>query len=73
MAVAKPVRARLRIRELREEKNISQAELASRLGVTPTAVLFWESGRNEPGAARMLQMARILECRVDDLYKGEAI
>ena len=40
MAVAKPARARLRIRELREERNISQAELAAHLGVTPTAVLF---------------------------------
>lgn len=71
MAVAKPARAPLRVRELREARNISQAELAARLGVTPTAVLFWETGRNEPGAARLLQLAGVLECSVDELYRKE--
>lgn len=61
----------LRIRELREERNITQAELARRLGVSPAAVLFWEKGRNVPGAARLLHIAKILECKTDDLYREE--
>ena len=34
---------------LRQQHGISQAELANRLGVTQTAVSYWETGRRQPG------------------------
>ena len=38
------------IRELRKEKNISQAALAKAIGVSQKAVDYWERGVNEPKA-----------------------
>lgn len=34
---------------LRQESGVSQAELAQWIGVTQTAVSYWESGRRQPG------------------------
>jgi len=36
------------IKKLRKKLNITQAELATLVGVTPGAVAFWEQGRSRP-------------------------
>lgn len=45
------------INELRAEKNISQQQLASAIGVSRRAVTFWESGINEPKATYIARLA----------------
>lgn len=45
------------INELRTEKNISQQQLASAIGVSRRAVTFWESGINEPKATYIARLA----------------
>ena len=39
-----------RIRQLREDKKISQRALAEKIGVSFKAVNFWEQGKVEPSA-----------------------
>lgn len=45
------------INELRTEKNISQQQLASAIGVSRRAVTFWDSGINEPKATYIARLA----------------
>lgn len=45
------------INELRTEKNISQQQLVSAIGVSRRAVTFWESGINEPKATYIARLA----------------
>lgn len=46
------------IRELREDAGLTQLQLAMHLGVTPSAVYAWESGRNEPRASQLKAIAQ---------------
>ena len=43
-----------RLRELREERNITQKELGAHLGISPRMVSFYESGAHFPRDAKML-------------------
>ncbi len=46
-----------RIKELRTELNISQKELADKIGVSQKAVDYWEREVNEPKASYIVQLA----------------
>ena len=56
-----------RIRELRQKKELSQEELARLLGVDRSAVAKWETGSNYPRAEKMMAMAKIFGCTLDEL------
>ncbi len=66
------------IRELREGRGWSQAELAFRAGVSPSTVYNWEAGRFEPKASQLRKLAQSLEVSMDaidferDLKKAAA-
>lgn len=57
-----------RLQQLRENKGISQAELAKKANVTQQAVAKWESGESFPRADKLPALARILDCTIDDLF-----
>lgn len=59
-----------RITALRKEKTISQAELASRLGVSRQAVSKWEQGSSSPDTAKLIQLAELLGTDVEYLATG---
>jgi len=61
-----------RVRERREAKRMTQAGLASSVGVTFQQVQKYERGVNRIAAARLIQMAAALETTVADLV-GETI
>lgn len=58
----------MRIKSLRERQGLSQGELAARMGVDKAAVCRWESGKASPRTERLPELARILDCTIDDLY-----
>lgn len=62
---------RQNIKELRQEKGLTQAELANKIGVTQGAVYFWEKGINEPTAGYLIKMARVFSVSVDELLSFE--
>ncbi len=56
-----------RIYELRKENNLSQLELAKRVGVTQKAIDFWEKGTNEPKASYIIRLAQVFCVSTDYL------
>ena len=56
-----------RIQEYRKQKKWTQEELARRLGVERSAVAKWESGKSQPQAARLIALAEIFGCTVDEI------
>jgi transcriptional regulator with XRE-family HTH domain/DNA-directed RNA polymerase subunit RPC12/RpoP len=61
------------IAERRKMKNLTQAQLSERLGVTDRAVSKWETGRCLPDSSIMLDLCRELGISVNDLLYGEVI
>lgn len=57
--------------ELRKEKGMTQAELATALGVTNKAVSKWETGEAMPETGLLLPIARIFGVTVDELLDGK--
>ena len=56
-----------RIKELRNEKHISQKMLAEQIGVSQKAIDFWEKGINEPKASYIIRLAKFFNVTTDYL------
>ncbi len=61
------------IQEMRKEKNITQKELAEKLGVTDKTVSRWENGHYLPDISLFESLCSIVEIDVSELLKGERI
>ena len=61
------------IAEQRKQHQLTQAQLAEKLGITDRAVSKWETGRSLPDSSLMLDLCRILDITVHDLLCGEVI
>ena len=57
------------IREHRVEKDLTQAELAERLGVSPQSVSNWERGESLPDIGVLKQIADMFDVTVDYLLQ----
>ena len=57
------------IKILREEKKLTQVQLAKFLKVGQSTIVFWENGGCMPRAEKLPKLAQILGCTVDDLFK----
>ena len=51
----------------REKSGLTQRDLAIELGVDQSAVSLWESGKTQPRAKLLPQLAAIFCCTVDEL------
>lgn len=56
-----------RIKELREERRLSQRELGEMIGVSYQAIFNWENGFHSPSASQICQLAECLEVSTDYL------
>ncbi len=56
-----------RIKRLREEGGLSQAQLAKRLHVTRSSVNAWEMGLSMPTIQYVVEMAKLFRIRTDFL------
>ena len=59
------------IKEIRKKNNLTQAEFASRYGVTYQAVSKWENGKNVPDIALLKQISKDFNISIDDILEGE--
>ncbi len=60
-----------RIAHLRREADLTQAELAEKLGISYQAVSSWERGASMPDISKLVDLARTLNVTVDTLLGGE--
>lgn len=56
--------------QLRKKANLSQEQLADKLGVTRQAISKWESGQTKPEADKILLLSDIFHVTTDQLLKG---
>lgn len=61
------------VRRLREEKKITQQQLADAIGVTPKAVSRWETGRGLPDISLLDPLAAALGVSVAELMSGSEV
>lgn len=59
------------LRDLRKRSGLSQADVASALGVLQTTVSMWETGENMPRTALLPKLAELYGCTIDDLFEKE--
>lgn len=59
------------LRRLRQERQITQEELANALNVNHRTISRWENGRNLPDYDVMLEIASYYEVGVDEILNGE--
>jgi transcriptional regulator with XRE-family HTH domain len=53
------------IRDSRSASGLSQAELATKLGVGQQAVSQWETGATMPSLKNLVAMSRVLDVEID--------
>ena len=61
------------IAELRKEKNITQEQLAEKLGVTSKSISRWENGNTMPDYTLLKDLCNELNININELLSGEKI
>jgi putative molybdopterin biosynthesis protein len=61
-----------RLREIRDRRRMPAAQLARQAGVTRQTIYAIEAGNYVPNTTVALQLARLLEVRIEDLFQLEA-
>ena len=61
------------IADCRKKANLTQMQLAEKLGITDRAISKWETGKSLPDSSLMLSLCDILGITVNDLLSGEVI
>jgi putative transcriptional regulator len=62
---------RNRLRELRAEHGLSQAELGGRVGVSRQAINLIENGRHDPSLSLAFAMARVFGLPIEAIFVEE--
>lgn len=52
---------------LRIKFGYTQAELASKIGVTSHSIYQYESGRRKPDLKKLKLLCKLFDCKIDDL------
>lgn len=60
-----------RIRELREERQLNQKDLAKKLLLTNSTISDWERERTEPNINQLMQLSQIFGCSIDYIVGNE--
>ena len=58
------------IKQIRKDNNLTQKDLADKLGVTFQAVSKWENGKNIPDIAVLKQISDMFNINIDDILNG---
>ena len=55
----------------RQQRNMTQEQLAMLLGVSRQSVAKWEAGQSTPEVDKLMRMAEIFGCSLDELVSGD--
>lgn len=58
------------IRNYRKENNLSQDELAEKLGVSRQSISLWENGQTQPTVDNIIALAKIFNITADELLES---
>lgn len=58
-----------KIKELRIEKGLSQAQLGKSIGVSQKAVDYWERNVNEPKSSYVISLVKTFEISFDEFFE----
>ena len=61
------------IHDLRKEKEMTQKQLADRVGVSDKTISKWETGRGIPDTAIMSELCKVLGISINELLSGERL
>ena len=59
--------------KLRKRQNITQIDMANRVGVKQYVISSWETGRSEPNINQIIKISDILNIPIDYLFDKEII
>lgn len=59
------------IKVKREEKSMSQTELAAHIGRSPQLICDIEAGRKKPGVDTLVLLAKELDMSLDDIFLSD--
>ena len=57
-----------RLKDLRKEKNLSQKQLAEKLGIAVSTYANWEQGRRSPCIEDIYHLLKVLEIDANELF-----
>ncbi len=57
----------MNLKNIRKLQNLTQLELADKLGVDQTTVSKWENETSFPSIATLKKIADVLNCKIEDL------
>ena len=61
------------IAQCRKEKNLTQTQIAERLGITNQAVSKWENGKGMPDVSLLQPLCDALDISLNEFFSGERI
>lgn len=61
------------IAKCRKKKNMTQSQLAEKIGITNQAVSKWETGKSMTDISIMLELSEILGITVNELLSGKEL
>ena len=59
------------LKELRQEKQITQEQLAEQMGVSRRTVSRWETGNNLPDLSVLVELADFYNVDLNEIFRGE--
>jgi len=57
------------IKQLRQKQNLTQQQLAEKIGIPYQTLQRWESGKFMPSAKYLPALAEALKCKIEELLK----
>lgn len=58
------------VKALRIKRGLSQENLAEKTDSHPTYISLLESGKRSAAVVKIVKIARALDCKISDLFKG---
>ena len=59
------------LKELRKEQNLTQEDLAQKLGVSNRTISRWETGNNMPDIGMLVEIAELYDVSIPEIIDGE--
>jgi transcriptional regulator with XRE-family HTH domain len=62
-----PVFSGRKLKEARNKRDMSQAAVAARMGLSGLYISYWENGRYAPNGVNMVLLLRVLGCELEEV------